>query len=386
MIKRIISLAVALLLCLSLTIPAFATIDDYRFDFIIDEHGNLSTEEVGLLNEQATKIYNTYDVGVFFVFTYADYLADYDIEPVVGDLQNYVIMLENEDSWYMHLGGSAFDVIDESIEESLRSIYDAESTYYFGVSAFLEETSKLFPEKSNSTASENIDAVITPGATETRLFDEADLLTEAEETTVLSKLNEVSELHKVDVIVATVESVGDLTPDQYVNSFYDANNLGYGDNKDGVLLLLSMEERDYRILSNGIAGDAISLDDIDTIGNKIIDDLGSGDYVSAFTKFADECEYYINGEINGFPFNAGKNLLISLAIGFVVAFIVTGKMRGQLKSVRAKAEASDYVKSGSMHVTHSSDLFLYRNVTRTKKAENSSSSSGSSRNVGGGKF
>ncbi|MDD5923401.1 MAG: TPM domain-containing protein [Clostridia bacterium] len=223
-------------------------------------------------------------------------------------------------------------------------------------------------------------------ATSTRLFDNADLLTDEDEAIVLAKLDEVSELHNVDVFVAIVESVGDLTPDQYVNSFYDTNNLGYGDNKDGVLLLLSMEERDYRILSNGIAGDAISSDDIDTIGNKIIDDLSSGDYVSAFTKFADECEYYINGEINGFPFNAGKNLLISLAIGFVVAFIVTGMMRGQLKSVRAKAEASDYVKSGSMHVTHSSDLFLYRNVTRTKKAENSSSSSGSSRNVGGGKF
>lgn len=224
-------------------------------------------------------------------------------------------------------------------------------------------------------------------ATSTRLFDNADLLTEEEEATVLAKLDEVSELHNVDVIVAIVESVGDLTPEQYAVDFYNTNSLGYGNNKDGVLLLLSMEERDYSIFSNGIAGYAISSDGIESIENIIIDDLSSGDYVSAFTKFADECEYYINGEINGFPFSAGKNLLISLVVGFVVAFIVTGMMKGQLKSVRAKAEASDYVKSGSMQVTHSNDLFLYRNVTRTRKAENSSSSSSrSSQNVGSGKF
>ena len=118
-------------------------------------------------------------------------------------------------------------------------------------------------------------------------------------------------------------------------------------------------------------------------------DLGDGNYVAAFNHFVDECEYQINGERNGFPFDFGKNILIALAVGLVVAFIATGVMKGQLKSVRRKAEADNYVKSGSMHITQSSDIYLYRTVNRVKKQTSSSSGSSggrSSSHSSSGKF
>lgn len=220
-----------------------------------------------------------------------------------------------------------------------------------------------------------------------RLYDGADLLTDTEEITLLEKMNAVSEEYKVDIIIVTVDTVGDMSSDAFAEDFYDENNLGYGDSRDGVLLLIAMEERDYRILSNGSLGAAaISYDDIEDIGDTIASSLTDGDYVTAFNDFIDECEYQINGEINGFPFAFGKNLLISLAIGVVLALIVTGSMKGKLKSVRKQLAATEYTKRGSMQVTSSNDFFLYRIVDRQKKESNSSSSSGSSRNVGGGKF
>ena len=222
-----------------------------------------------------------------------------------------------------------------------------------------------------------------------RLYDGADLLTDAEESSLLNRLDSVSEKYQVDFVIANVETVGNLTSDQYVEAFYDDNGYGYGADRDGVLLLLAMEERDYRILSNGLGAKAISDGDIENIGNKITSSLSAGDYADAFDKFVDECEYQINGEINGFPFDFAKNLMISLAIGFVIAFIATGIMKGQLKSVSKQLAATEYTKQGSMKVTTKNDLFLYRSVDRYKKETSSSSSSGSSgssRNVGGGKF
>jgi len=64
-------------------------------------------------------------------------------------------------------------------------------------------------------------------------------------------------------------------------------------------------------------------------------------------------------------------------------------MKGQLKSVRFKSAASDYTKAGSMNVTESRDLFLYRTVSRREKPrENSGGSSthtsSSGRSHGGG--
>jgi uncharacterized protein len=62
-------------------------------------------------------------------------------------------------------------------------------------------------------------------------------------------------------------------------------------------------------------------------------------------------------------------------------------LKGQLKSVRKKNEANSYVKSGSMQINIHNDIYLYRDITRTKKESSSSSSdSGSSRKTGGGSF
>lgn len=219
------------------------------------------------------------------------------------------------------------------------------------------------------------------------LFDEADLLTEAEETKLEKKLESTSNKFNAQIIVATIPTLDGVSIDTYLEYVYDSMGFGFGENHDGVLLLLCMDTREYRILSNGYAGVAIDPDDISKIGDKIVPDLSSGNYTVAFQNFATECAYYLDGYLNGFPFNAGKSLAISLVIGIVAGLIVAFVLKGQLKSVHSQNRAQEYVKAGSMHVNISNDMFLYRNVTRTKKESSSSSrSSGSSRSTGGGSF
>lgn len=228
---------------------------------------------------------------------------------------------------------------------------------------------------------------VTAFAGNARLVDAADLLTQSEESRLQSRLDAVSEQYKVEIVIVTVETVGDSTADAFIEAYYDGHSYGYGANRDGVMLLVAMEERAYRILSNGLGADAVSPDDIEDIGDAIAPSLSDGDYGEAFDTFVDKCAYQIDGEINGFPFKLTQNLLISLAIGLVVAFIVTGSMKSKLKSVRAQPAATEYTKPGSMQVTRATDFFLYRIVDRQKKESKSSgSSSGSSRNVGGGSF
>ena len=75
-------------------------------------------------------------------------------------------------------------------------------------------------------------------------------------------------------------------------------------------------------------------------------------------------------------------------VGLVLALIVTSVLKGQLKSVRKQDQANSYVRSGSMQVTLSRDIYLYRHVSRTKRESSNSSGSrsGGSRSVGGGSF
>lgn len=219
------------------------------------------------------------------------------------------------------------------------------------------------------------------------LYDEADLLTAAQETALLAEMERVSEAYGVQIIIAAVKDTDGKSVDSYLDWYYDSHAFGTGESRDGVLLLLSMEERDWRILSNGRGSQYIPTDRIDKIGEDIVPYLSDGEYAAAFTRFVGHCEYYIDGEINGFPFDLTKNIVISLVIGVAAALIVTALMRRQLKSVRRKAAAGEYLKEGSMQLTTSSDLYLYRHVSKTAiPKSNSSGSSGSSRSSGGGKF
>lgn len=222
-------------------------------------------------------------------------------------------------------------------------------------------------------------------ASDANLYDEAGLLASVEEAQVTEKLAQVSDRFHAQIAVMTVDSAAGGI-DSYIENAYDNMNMGYGEKRDGVLLLVCMDDREYRILSNGYAGEAIDLSTIDAIGSAIASDLSDAEYVDAFITFADRCGYYLDGYLNGFPFQWGKNLVIALVAGIVAGIVVALVLRGQLKTVRQQKQANAYIKPGSMQITESRDLFLYRELSRTAKESKSSSGSGSSRNVGGGSF
>ncbi len=219
------------------------------------------------------------------------------------------------------------------------------------------------------------------------VLDNAHLLTNREIADLTTKLQEISSACNAQIVVVTVSSTVGTSMDAFVNDVYDGLQLGYGANRDGVLLLISMEPRQYRILSNGYAGNAIDPDVIDAIGEAIVPDLSDGDYADAFDTFADCCQYYLDGYVNGFPFETGKNLMIALAVGAVAGVLVALILKGQLRSVHKQYRATAYIRPGSMNLTTCNDFFLYRTVDRRKRETDSSSgSSGSSRSVGGGSF
>ena len=220
------------------------------------------------------------------------------------------------------------------------------------------------------------------------VYDNADLLTDSEESDLTSILRRISQSYNAQVTVVTISSPGGSSMDRLVEDIYDSWNLGYGENKDGVLLLVCMGTREYRIISNGFPGYAINEEYIEKIGEDMLSLLSDGEYAEAFQVYADRCEYYLNGYINGFPFDFMKNLIISLVVGLVVGLIVVFALKSQLKSVRRKDHADVYVKPGSMKITRAADYFLYRRVTRIPRETSNSSGSkgGSSRSVGGGSF
>lgn len=230
------------------------------------------------------------------------------------------------------------------------------------------------------------------------LFDEAGLLSSSEYTEISQKLYEISTRQNMDVAVVTVESTGYLSAQDYADNIQEDL---YGVNSDGILLLVDMELRDWHVTTIGYGITVVTDAGLDYMSEQFVPYLSDGDYLEAFDTYAELCDEFIAQAKSGdpfdshnlpkAPFNFFMSLLIALVVGLVVALIVTGVLRGQLKSVRSQANATDYVKQGSLEVSESRDFFLYRQVSRRPKPKNNGSSthrssSGTSHGGGGGSF
>ncbi len=219
-----------------------------------------------------------------------------------------------------------------------------------------------------------LNAALAVSAMDTTVYDYADILTDAQEQRLEMQIAQIDERFGVTPIV-----VADVFGDGYsIESHMDRWRAQNQPNEPIVLLMILLDSRDVAVKSYDENGAGIlSYDVTDMILEDVTPALSDEDYVGAFETFVDRCEYHLNGEQNGYPFPFLQNIGISLVVGLIVAFLVTGIMKGQLKSARAQNAAMDYIRQNSMHVTLANDFFLYRQVSRIRKEKNNSSSGGS---------
>ena len=169
-----------------------------------------------------------------------------------------------------------------------------------------------------------------------------------------------------------------------------------------MLLLISMEDRDWYITTCGYGITAFTDAGIQYIGGQMKSDLSAGNYAAAFRTYIEKCDEFITQARAGKPFDKSSLpktpmsaiwIPISLIVGIAIAVITVGGMKAQLKTVRFQPEAKNYIRDGSLNITQSRDLFLYRTVDKTEKSRDDdsgssthTSSSGTTHGGGGGKF
>ena len=234
-----------------------------------------------------------------------------------------------------------------------------------------------------------------------RLSDEADVLTDAEEAEILARLDRISVDQTVDLVICTVPSVGAYSATEYADSLFEDRFYGMGSDRSCILLLVSMEYSDWHITTAGYGITAVTDVGIEYIGDQIVPMMSEGCFAEAFWEYTSICERFIDMARSGNPFDADdlpkepfpavRNLIICLIIGMIAAWMITGKKKAQLTSVKRQTAAKNYSKNDSLKIYESKDIFLYKTVSKTEKSENSSSSthttkSGTTVGGGGGKF
>lgn len=253
-----------------------------------------------------------------------------------------------------------------------------------------------------------------------QVIDNAYLLSASERDALETKAAALRGEYEMDVVILTVDSLHGKRPQDYADDYYDENGYGCGEEKSGLLFLISMEERDWYISTCGEAIYAFTDYGIQQVGEAALPYLSDGEYYEAFDAYLDELPIYFSAYRSGAPLDGyadtsgdyyhgdqesvvhyekrrTPSLVISLLIGAAVAGIVVLVMRTSMNTNRLQSGASDYLEQGSFHLNRQQDLFLYSHVSKTHRPQNNNSSggggssthtssSGRSHGGGGGKF
>ena len=227
-----------------------------------------------------------------------------------------------------------------------------------------------------------------------RLVDNADILTDSEEKSLLAKLNEISERQQIDVIIVTTYNAEYNTITQFAD---DYNGSNFGDDGDGILLAMDFGKRDWAISTKGKAIRAFTDAGQKYMTDKFIPYISDGDIYKGFDTFADLCDKFIKQYKTGSAYDVGnlpkeRNMVFligaSVIPALLLALAVCYGMTSQLKTVRRQYAADSYELRNSFYVNTAEDFFLYKRLSRTRRESSSSSGGGSSthRSSSGGTY
>lgn len=223
------------------------------------------------------------------------------------------------------------------------------------------------------------------GAENPRIVDEAGLLSDGEISDLNETIDYLVERYNMDVVIVTVESLGFQFSQTYADDYYDNNGYGIGPDYSGVLILYCPEYRDCAISTCGKAIAAISDVDIDSIFDDMTDDIRAERYFEAFQTFLSgietsflSYEEALEGQERADQKGKIVKVLGALVISAVIAGITLFVMRRQMNTARFQNGASNYVAAGTMDLYRKQDYFLYSNVTKVRRSNDSGSSGGRS--------
>ena len=226
------------------------------------------------------------------------------------------------------------------------------------------------------------------GAQLNYVTDAAGLLNESETARLERMAEAVSKKYGVGVYVVTVEDFRDYNAGgvyKATYTIYHKYTLGEGANRDGILLLLSMDDRDWAMFCYGARCEyAFNSYGQEQLEKVFLDRFGESDWYGGFENYIKECSVYLKKAADGKPVRAIALLacLIVAGLALLAAVVIVAVIWEKMNSVAVKVTANAYI-SGSLQLTEQTDRFTHK-TTSTRRIERSSSSESGSRSESGG--
>lgn len=218
------------------------------------------------------------------------------------------------------------------------------------------------------------------------VYDNAGLLSDIEYQTLEDYAREVSQQRQCAVYFVTVDDFRDYGEGDIFNvarQIFLANDFGMGEGKDGVMLILSMADRDYSLIAHGFGETALTDDGREYICEHFLDDFADDDWYHGVFDYLTYTDDLLSQAREGKIYDrynwitGGVLWVWSLILGAVISLIVCTIQRAMMrKKVHEQTTALDYVQ-GDIHITRKRDVYSHTTEVRRKIEKKDSGSSGS---------
>ena len=210
------------------------------------------------------------------------------------------------------------------------------------------------------------------------------LLTKAEVEELNARAERYSEQYECDVILIVVYDTGYYNVEDFTEEVYREYNFGWGQEKSGVILLLSMFGRDYDLAAYGYGNTAFTDKGKEWLMDEVLPYLKKDDWYGGFSKYLDLCADYLRQAREGKPVDRyglgcshhnGFRLSVpavlgALIAGALIALIAVSVLRARMRSAVLQGKADDY-RSGELQLTREEDRFLKKDVVRVRRESSS---------------
>ena len=182
------------------------------------------------------------------------------------------------------------------------------------------------------------------------------------------------------VIVDDYKSYVNGSIADFSEAVYNSYQLGLGEERNGILLALSMAERDYDLCAYGDwAHYAFTDYGKGELAETFLDDFRENNWAEGMHDYVANCATLMDMARNGNPLDTiiydeepevpgldAFELMIIVVVSCIVAFAVCGVFKLQMRNTGRQYYAGDYMSFSRSSMRVNSDQFLRRDVVRTR--------------------
>ena len=219
--------------------------------------------------------------------------------------------------------------------------------------------------------------------------DAAELLTYEQWQELETLCGSISDQFDCGVYIVTVDDYteyGDGDVFEVTYGIYHGYALGKGADRDGLVLLLSTDDRDFALFVYGDAAEyAFNAYGQEQLENQFLPSFTEDDWYGGLHAYAETCGQYLALAEDGEPVRDNPTSLIALfvVISFFISLLVVNFLKMGMKNVRKQSQAYHYLSS-NLNLTEQYDQYTHTTETRRKVESSSSSGSSNAKSGGGG--